>query len=116
MGIIDPATGQPDTTKIDRNMVNKLALISISKQRKLINFLFYWEEELVRWRLLSEEENEIAERLDSEPFLSDNERIHLARSIAGYESEEKSPSKSERSERQHATKWSHASEIRTLRI
>lgn len=77
VGIINEATGRPDTTKIDRNIVNKLALISVSKQRKLVNMLFYWEEELVRWRLLSEEENDILERLNSEQDLSDNERIHL---------------------------------------
>ena len=80
-GIINPTTDQPDTTKIDRNIVNKLAVISISKQRKLVNLLFYWEEELVRWRLLTEEEDELKEKLNSELGLSINERTHIQESL-----------------------------------
>lgn len=39
--------------------------------------LFCWEEELVRWRLLSDEEREIEANLRDLPGLSENERIHL---------------------------------------
>lgn len=39
--------------------------------------LFYWEEELVRWRLLTDEEREIEANLRDLQGLSENERIHL---------------------------------------
>lgn len=39
--------------------------------------LFYWEEELVRWRLLTDEEREVEATLSDNPGLSENERIHL---------------------------------------
>jgi len=79
--LIDEETGHPDTNKIDRNIVNKLACISISKQRRLVNLLFYWEEELTRWRLLSEEEDEIALTLESDTELTENDRIHLREAL-----------------------------------
>ena len=59
VGVIDAATGQPDTTKIDKSLVSKIAIIPVPKQRELVNMLFWWEEELTRWRLLDEEEAEI---------------------------------------------------------
>jgi hypothetical protein len=45
--------------KIDRNFVNKISIISVPKQRELVDMLFWWEEELTRWRLLDEEQAEI---------------------------------------------------------
>ena len=47
--------GHPDTTKISSALVSKIAIISVPKQRELVNMLFFWEEELMRWRLLDEE-------------------------------------------------------------
>jgi len=63
IGLINPQTGQPDTTKIDRSMVSKIAIISVPKQRELVNMLFFWEEECTRWRLLDMEERELVDRL-----------------------------------------------------
>lgn len=54
-------------------MVHKLAMISVPKQRVLINLLFFWEEELVRWQLLCNEAEELQQRLTI-PELSENER------------------------------------------
>lgn len=36
-----------------------MACIPYQHQRKLVSLLFFWEEELVRFKLLDEEENEI---------------------------------------------------------
>jgi hypothetical protein len=64
LGIIDPATGQPATSKVDRSMVNKLATISARKQRELVLLLFFMEEEITRWRLLSNQEDEIKSNVE----------------------------------------------------
>ena len=79
-GIINAATGQPVTSNIDRSMVSKMATIAVPKQRELIKMLFYWEEELVRWRLLCEEESRLQTRLDALGSDSD-ERVGLKESI-----------------------------------
>lgn len=64
VGVIDAATGQPHTTKIDKSLVSKIGVISVPKQRELVNMLFWWEEELTRWRLLDEEEAEIVRSIN----------------------------------------------------
>lgn len=48
-----------DTKKIDKGFANQFALIPVYAQKKLVCLLFAWEEELMRWRLLEEEEAEI---------------------------------------------------------
>lgn len=65
IGLINAETGQPDTTKIDRSMVSKIAIISVPKQRELVNMLFFWEEECTRWRLLEQEESELVSSLEN---------------------------------------------------
>ena len=39
--------------------MSKIGIISVPKQRELVDLLFWWEEELTRWRLLDEEGVEI---------------------------------------------------------
>lgn len=64
VGMIDPETGRPDTSKITRNMVNDMPVVGgISKQRELVMLLFFWEEEVRRWDVLEGEEREIEARL-----------------------------------------------------
>jgi len=63
-GIIDSA-GHPDTSKINRSMVNRIGIISVPKQRELVNMLFFWEEELMRWRLLDQEAAEIEQAINT---------------------------------------------------
>lgn len=64
IGLIDCITGEPDTTKITRNMVNDMPVVGgISKQRELVMLLFFWEEELRRWRILEAEEQELKQKL-----------------------------------------------------
>lgn len=76
IGLVDSETGLPDTTKIDRRMVPKLASISKAKQRILIDLLFFWEQELVRWRLLCQEESQLREQL-SDTGLDEGTRTYF---------------------------------------
>jgi hypothetical protein len=39
--------------------VSKIGIITVPKQRELVDMLFFWEEEAMRWRLLDEEQVEI---------------------------------------------------------
>ena len=87
-GVIDAATGRPVTTSIDRSMVSKIAIITVQKQRELVMMLFYWEEELVRWRLLCEEEGRLRTALvqlsgDSNEYVNVQEamRVVQAKSV-----------------------------------
>jgi hypothetical protein len=48
-----------DTKKIGKNMLNQFSFLPIFSQKKLVCLLFLWEEELMRWRILEEEEAEI---------------------------------------------------------
>ncbi|KAI9868236.1 MAG: hypothetical protein M1813_006981 [Trichoglossum hirsutum] len=59
-GVIDAATGALHTSRITKHFANELYIISVHRQRKLVGLLFWWEEELVRWRLLEDEEREIS--------------------------------------------------------
>ncbi|KAI9766298.1 MAG: hypothetical protein M1839_004929 [Geoglossum umbratile] len=62
-GVINPTTGVLDTTKITKYFLHQVAVLSKYKQRRLIGMLFFWEEELMRWRLLEEEEVDIKEAI-----------------------------------------------------
>ncbi len=48
-----------DTTKITKHFANQVSKLSVHGQRKLISLLFFWEEELMRWRLMDAEEEQI---------------------------------------------------------
>ena len=52
-----------DTYKIDKKFSHRLSIISVHAHRKLVGLLFFWEEEVNRWRLLDKEENEIRQLL-----------------------------------------------------
>lgn len=53
------------TTAITSKFAHQLPIISSFGQRKLVNLLFFWEEEQQRWRVL-EEEKEIETVLEAE--------------------------------------------------
>jgi hypothetical protein len=78
LGIIDPATGRPCTSKIDRKMLASMPTISARKQRQIVCLLFFWEEEIVRWELLVEQEEEIKERIGGTTCMSDRDRLEAA--------------------------------------
>ena len=52
------------TSRITKNFSNQMATIPIHRQRKLVCMLFFWEEELMRWKLLDDEQKEIQRVLD----------------------------------------------------
>ncbi|MCJ1244564.1 hypothetical protein MMC30_001762 [Trapelia coarctata] len=52
------------TSRISKNFPNQMATISVHRQRKLVCMLFFWEEELMRWKLLDDEQREIQGLLD----------------------------------------------------
>jgi hypothetical protein len=63
-GIIDPVDGLVHTERITKQFASQHAIISVHAQRKLVSLLFFWEEELMRWRLLDEEEAEITKAME----------------------------------------------------
>ncbi|KAI9881444.1 MAG: hypothetical protein M1830_000006 [Pleopsidium flavum] len=75
-GVIDPTTLTAHTERITKHFANQLATISVHAQRKLIGLLFFWEEELVRWRLLDEEEVEIRKAMEYNG--EDHEELRVA--------------------------------------
>ncbi|KAF2165708.1 hypothetical protein M409DRAFT_67076 [Zasmidium cellare ATCC 36951] len=81
LGIIDAATGRPETSKIDRSMVKAMPNISVQKQRELVMLLFFWEEEITRWRLLEGEEAEIRGRLEEEGEWREGARMELEHAL-----------------------------------
>ena len=63
-------------------MVSKIAIVSVPMQRELVKMLFYWEEELVRWRLLCEEEGRLRTALvqlsgDSNEYVNVQEAMRV---------------------------------------
>jgi hypothetical protein len=58
-GVLTTPDGFVDTHKIGPKFTHQLAFISQAAQRNLINVLFWWEEEMQRWKKLNEEENEL---------------------------------------------------------
>jgi hypothetical protein len=78
LGIIDPVTGRPDTSKIDSNMLASMPAISVRKQRQIVCLLFFWEEEVIRWELLIDQKREIKERIGI-TRISDCDRLKAGR-------------------------------------
>lgn len=60
-GVLLEKAPNVDTTKIGPNFAHQHAKIAVHLQRKLVNLVFDWEEELMRWRLLEEEKAEIGQ-------------------------------------------------------
>lgn len=54
-GVLEQGSPTVHTDKITRNFANQVPGITSHAQKKLINFLFFWEEEGQRWRKLSGE-------------------------------------------------------------
>jgi hypothetical protein len=66
LGVINTETGHGDTTRIDRLLVNKMSSMSVRKQRQFVQLMFFMEEEVTRWRLLTTEEDTLVARIGSE--------------------------------------------------
>jgi len=59
IGVLQESPPYVDTKKIAANFTNQVAIISSFAQKRLICLLFNWEEEIRRWQVLEDEENEI---------------------------------------------------------
>ena len=69
------SAGLPDTSHINAALVSKIAIISVPKQRELVNMLFFWEEEVTRLKLLDQEETNIRQAIDGQ---GENEDLSMA--------------------------------------
>ena len=58
-GVLEQASSAVHTDKITKNFANQVPGITSHAQKKLINFLFYWEEEGQRWKKLRGELEEL---------------------------------------------------------
>lgn len=58
-GVLEQGSPTVHTEKITRNFANQVPGITSHAQKKLVNFLFFWEEEGQRWRKLSGELEEL---------------------------------------------------------
>ncbi|KAJ4314349.1 hypothetical protein N0V94_006509 [Neodidymelliopsis sp. IMI 364377] len=58
-GVLEDNSPTVHTQAITRNFAHQLSNITSHAQKKLINFLFFWEEEGQRWRVLIEELEEL---------------------------------------------------------
>lgn len=59
LGVLEEDSPVIHTDLIQPGFTHALAHLPATRQKKLINLLFTWEEELMRWRLIEEEEAEI---------------------------------------------------------
>ncbi|KAF2472589.1 uncharacterized protein BDR25DRAFT_313093 [Lindgomyces ingoldianus] len=48
-----------DTKAITSKFAHQLSFISVHAQKKVVNLLFFWEEEIMRWRVLIAEKEEL---------------------------------------------------------
>lgn len=59
IGVLHEGPPYVDTKKITANFTNQVAIISSFAQKRLVYLIFDWEEEIRRWQVLEDEENEI---------------------------------------------------------
>jgi len=59
IGILEDQAPWVDTMKITANFTHEMAILPSVYQKRLICLLFDWQEEVQRWRVLEEEEEEI---------------------------------------------------------
>jgi hypothetical protein len=65
-GVIVRETGRIDTSKVTKNFAHQLSLITSHAQKKLINLLFFWEEEVMRLNVLRGEADELKVVIEEE--------------------------------------------------
>ena len=55
-----------NTSAISRNFAHELSIITSHAQKKLVNLLFFWEEEGYRWKKFAGEQEELKAVIDAE--------------------------------------------------
>ena len=58
-GMLSKDDERVDTTKIGKKFVSQLYMITSHAQKKLINLLFFWEQEIMRWMVLLGEKDQL---------------------------------------------------------
>jgi hypothetical protein len=66
IGVLSDAGAAVHTDRITKNFAHQMYMITSHQQKMLVNLLFAWEEELVRWRLIEEERDEILAVMEAE--------------------------------------------------
>jgi hypothetical protein len=96
IGVLRKEGAEVDTKSISAKFVNEIPWIPTWRQKRLICLLFAWEEELMRWRLLAEEEQEIQVVLKEEKEAGSANIGHLEKRLMELKGLEKvKPSTSE---------------------
>jgi len=80
-GVLSKNSPTVNTTAISRNFAHQLPNITSHAQKKLINFLFFWEEELQRWKMLMGERDELDVLIDTEKESSGDIGIYEKRLV-----------------------------------
>lgn len=65
-GVLEKDSSAVNTSAITKNFAHQLSTITSHAQKKLINLLFFWEEEGHRWRVLIGELEELRVVIDAE--------------------------------------------------
>lgn len=64
--ILSPNSPTVNTAAIGKNFTHELAMITSHAQKKVINLLFFWEEEGQRWKVLIGEQEELKVVIEAE--------------------------------------------------
>ncbi|KAF2655853.1 hypothetical protein K491DRAFT_692498 [Lophiostoma macrostomum CBS 122681] len=72
-GVIVKDTGRIDTSKVTKNFAHQLSHITSHAQKKLIDMLFFWEEEMMRLNVLRSEAEELKVVIEEEKKVGDGQ-------------------------------------------
>ncbi|KAF2117320.1 hypothetical protein BDV96DRAFT_644745 [Lophiotrema nucula] len=65
-GVLSETEAIVNTRMISKNLANEVAMVSVHAQKRLINLLFFWEEEIQRWKVLIGEQQELKTVIEAE--------------------------------------------------
>ena len=71
-GVLSKDSERVDTTKIGKKFVSQLYMTTSHAQKKLIHLLFFWEEEIMRWKVLLGEKGELKAIIQMEKDIGGN--------------------------------------------
>ncbi|KAH7080969.1 hypothetical protein FB567DRAFT_117040 [Paraphoma chrysanthemicola] len=77
-GVLEKDTHVINTAAITRSLAHQVPSITSHAQKKLINLLFFWEEEVERWNRLTGEQEALRVSMDAEKERSLAEENRLA--------------------------------------
>jgi len=80
-GVLSKDSERVDTTKIGKKFVSQLYMITSHAQQKLINLLFFWEEEIMRRKMLLGEKDKLKAVIQTEKDTGGNVGTYEKRMI-----------------------------------